>query len=102
MSFRNVEISKKANVYHNGNVTSRSVVNADGKRLTLGVMLPGRYVFNTQASEVIDVTQGHCRVTIGAAASADAYGAGQSFAIPADTRFEIEVDELLDYVCHFG
>ncbi len=25
-----------------------------------------------------------------------------SFALPANTEFEIEVIELLDYVCHYG
>ena len=30
------------------------------------------------------------------------YQAGTSFAIPGDSHFEIEVVDLLDYVCHFG
>ncbi|MBE0435121.1 MAG: DUF1255 family protein, partial [Methylomicrobium sp.] len=45
--FHNVSVIKKANVYHNGNVTSRTVKFADGSIKTLGFMLPGEYTFNT-------------------------------------------------------
>lgn len=101
MSFKNVEVKKKANVYHDGRVTSRTLLSSDGSRKTLGVMLPGTYTFNTEAPEVIDITQGRCRVKLGDE-SWHAYQAGSSFSVPAHTRFEIEVTELLDYVCHFN
>jgi len=29
------------------------------------------------------------------------YQAGESFNVPGNSHFEIEVDDLLDYVCHF-
>ncbi|MGP8089912.1 MAG: pyrimidine/purine nucleoside phosphorylase, partial [Syntrophobacteraceae bacterium] len=45
--FNNVTVVKKANVYFDGNVTSRSIIFADGSRKTLGIMLPGDYEFNT-------------------------------------------------------
>ncbi|MCL5801958.1 MAG: pyrimidine/purine nucleoside phosphorylase [Gammaproteobacteria bacterium] len=102
MSFKNVEVKKKANIYHGGNVTSRTVITTDGKRLTLGVMLPGAYSFNTDEPEVIELTQGKCRIKIGDAGKWSDYSAGQKFSIPAKTRFDIEVTELVDYVCHFG
>ena len=41
--FEHVTVVKKANVYFDGNVTSRTVLFADGTRKTLGVMLPGSY-----------------------------------------------------------
>lgn len=102
MSFKNVEVRKKANVYHGGNVTSRTVITTDGKRLTLGVMLPGAYSFNTDEPEVIELIQGKCRIKIGDAGKWSDYSAGKNFSIPAKTRFDIEVTELVDYVCHFG
>lgn len=101
MSFRNVEVKKKANIYHEGRVTSRTVVTAAGEMKTLGVMLPGTYRFTTQAPESIDVTQGRCRVKIADRAGWQEYQEGESFEIPANSHFEIEVNELLDYVCHF-
>ena len=59
---QDAEIQKKANVYHDGKVTSRTVITPAGEMKALGVMLPGTYRFSTQAPERIDVTQGHCRV----------------------------------------
>ena len=37
--FKNVTVVKKANVYFDGKVTSRTVLFADGTKKTLGVML---------------------------------------------------------------
>jgi uncharacterized protein YaiE (UPF0345 family) len=102
VSFKNVEVGKKANIYHEGRVTSRTVITADGKRLTLGVMLPGRYTFDTGEPELIEVTQGKCRIRIGDAGKWNDYGAGQSFPIPGKTQFDVEVMELVDYICYFG
>ena len=102
MEYKNATIKHKANVYHDGKVTSRTVTTATGEMKTLGVMLPGTYRFSTQASEVVDITQGHCRVKLADDQVWENYEAGQSFDVPANSHFEIEVTELLDYVCHFG
>jgi hypothetical protein len=102
MSFKNVEVRKKANVYHDGRVTSRTIITPQGEMKTLGVMLPGTYRFSTQAPERVDVTQGHCRVKLAGAQHWTDYQAGESFSVPGDSHFEIEVSDLLDYVCHFG
>jgi len=102
MSYRNAEIKKKANVYFDGNVTSRSIVTAGGETKSLGVMLPGSYTFNTGAPEVMEVTEGTCRVRLAGDSEWKDYGAGNSFEVPGDSSFEIEVIALLDYVCHFG
>lgn len=102
MSFKNVEVKKQANVYHEGRVTSRTVITPQGEMKTLGVMLPGMYRFSTQAPESIDITQGHCRVKLADRQTWESYQAGQSFNVPANSHFEIEVVDLLDYVCHFG
>lgn len=102
MSYQNVEVKKKANVYHGGKVTSRTVITPTGEMKTLGVMLPGTYRFTTQAPERIDVTQGSCRVKLADSQQWIEYQAGQSFDIPGNSHFEIEIGEFLDYVCHFG
>ena len=47
--FKNVTIVKKANIYFDGKVTSRTVVFSDGSKKTLGIMLPGDY----EAGEII-------------------------------------------------
>lgn len=102
MDYQNAQIRKKANVYHDGKVTSRSIVTADGEMKTLGVMLPGVYRFSTEAPEVMELTQGRCRVKLADAGDWADYAAGESFNVPGHSHFEIEVTELLDYVCHFG
>ncbi len=102
MSLKNVEIVKKANIYHGGKVTSRSVITPEGEMKTLGVMLPGTYRFSTEAPETIDVTQGQCRVKLDGKQDWVDYEEGDSFSIPANSHFEIEVAELFDYVCHYG
>jgi purine/pyrimidine-nucleoside phosphorylase len=102
MEFRNAVVKKRANVYHGGQVTSRSVITSDGEMKTLGIMLPGVYRFSTEAQEIIDVTQGRCRVRIGDESEWREYAAGETFHIPGNSHFEIEVTELVDYLCHFG
>jgi uncharacterized protein YaiE (UPF0345 family) len=101
MSLKNVEIKKPANVYHEGRVTSRSIITADGEMKTLGIMLPGTYRFHTECGETIDITQGQCRVKIGDKQDWQSYAAGESFSIPAHSAFDIEVTEVFDYVCHY-
>ena len=102
MSFKNVEVKKKANVYFDGKVTSRTITLASGETKTLGVMLPGTYHFNTQAPEVMDVTQGNCKVKLAGEQAWREYKAGQSFNVPGNSSFDIEATTLVDYVCHFG
>ena len=101
MSFKNAEIKKKANVYDGGKVTSRSVTTADGKTLTLGIMLPGSYHFNTGAAEIMELLGGACRVRLAGESDWQGYAEGESFNVPANSSFDIEVTELLDYICHF-
>jgi len=102
MEFKNAVVKKRANIYHGGQVTSRSIVTAEGEMKTLGVMLPGVYRFNTEAPEVMDLIQGRCRVKLADSGEWHEYTAGESFSIPGHSHFEIEVTELIDYVCHFA
>lgn len=102
MSYKNVEVRKKANVYHDGKVTSRTIITGNGEMKTLGVMLPGLYRFSTEAPEVMELTQGKCRVKLAGEDRWSDYAAGESFTVPGNSHFEIEATELLDYVCHFG
>ena len=101
MSFQNVSVIKKANVYHDGKVTSRTVFTSTGAKMTLGVMLSGKYTFTTKEAERIEVTQGHCIVKVDGQSGRKEYKAGEDFHIPANSSFEIEILQLVDYVCHF-
>ena len=100
--FDNVSVIKQANVYFDGRCVSHTVLFPDGSRKTVGVIFPGTLTFNTGAPEVMELNAGRCRVRIGGEAGWKTYAAGESFAIPGNTAFDIEVTETLDYVCHFG
>ena len=56
--YENVHVDKLANIYFNGNVISRNIFLKDGSRKTLGVMLPGKYEFNTDATELMEIISG--------------------------------------------
>ena len=47
-TIKNVELTKKANVYFDGKVTSRSFVDESGLKKSLGIMMPGEYTFGTK------------------------------------------------------
>ena len=81
--FKDVTIIKKASIYFDGMVTSRTVVFADGSRRTLGIMLPGEYAFNTDEKEIIEITSGDIDVLIAASEGWKTIKAGEMFEVPA-------------------
>ena len=56
--FKNVTVVKKANVYFDGKVTSRTLLFPDGSKKTLGMMLPGEYEFGTASKELMEILVG--------------------------------------------
>lgn len=102
MNFSAAEIKKKANIYHDGKVTSRSIVTQQGEMKSLGVMLAGTYRFSTEAAEEMEVLQGECRVKFADGQEWIEYDSGQSFSVPANSYFEIEIPQFLDYICHYA
>ena len=102
MTYDKCSITKKANVYHGGNVTSRSIVTADGEKKTLGFMLAGSYNFSTEAAEIMEVLNGECKVRLAGSDTWHIYSEGMSFNVPANSSFDIEVADMLDYICHFA
>lgn len=100
--FDNVAVVKKANIYFDGKCVSHTVVFPDGTRKSVGVIFPSKLVFNTGAPEIMELNAGRCRVKLPGSAEWTTYGAGEKFSVPANSSFEIETVETLDYVCHFG
>ena len=100
--FDQVSVVKKANVYFDGKCVSHTVLFPDGRRKTLGVIFPSTLTFTTGAPERMELTGGRCRVRIGVGTDWRTYGIGDSFEVPANTAFDIEAFETVDYVCHFG
>lgn len=98
--FENVSITKKANVYFDGQVTSRSVSFQDGSKKTLGIMLPGEYEFNTDAKELMEITSGQMEVLLPGGEWQSIKG-GESFEVPGNSSFQLKVSEISDYCCSF-
>jgi purine/pyrimidine-nucleoside phosphorylase len=99
--FKNVTVVKKANVYFDGKVTSRSVIFPDGSKKTLGVMQPGEYEFSTADAEIMEILSGELDVSLPGAAGWKAVRGGESFEVPANSRFTMKVRTLSDYCCSF-
>ena len=97
--FENVSVVKKANIYFDGKVTSRTVVFANGEKKTLGIMLPGTYTFNTGAAELMEILSGECEVKV--AGKALSVKGGESFEVGANSSFEITCKSVVDYCCSF-
>jgi len=99
--FKGVTVVKKANVYFDGKVTSRTVLFGDGTRKTLGVMLPGEYEFNTGDKELMEIIAGELDVLIPGETEWKKIKGGESFDVPANSRFKVDVKTLTDYCCSF-
>lgn len=99
--FKNVTVVKKANVYFDGKVTSRSVLFPDGSKKTLGIMLPGEYTFNTGEKEIMEILAGDLEVQLPDSPNWRVIKGGTSFEVPAQSAFKLKVRGLTDYCCSF-
>lgn len=99
--FNNVTVIKKANVYFDGKVTSRTIVFADGSKKTLGIMLPGDYEFNTADKEIMDILAGELEVLLPDADGWREVKGGEAFEVPGQSRFSLRVKTITDYCCSF-
>lgn len=99
--FKDVTVLKKANVYFDGKVTSRTVLFGDGTKKTLGVMLPGEYEFNTGDKELMEIMSGDMEVLVAGETAWKKIKGGESFEVPANSKFRLKVKTLSDYCCSF-
>jgi len=99
--FSNVSITKKANVYFDGKVVSRTVTFKDGSTKSLGYMMPGEYSFDTQAAEVMEILDGQLDVLLPNSEQWQAIKGGESFDVPANSNFKLKVQLATDYCCAY-
>jgi purine/pyrimidine-nucleoside phosphorylase len=99
--FSNVTVLKKANVYFDGKVTSRTVVFPDGAKKTLGVMLPGEYEFGTAEKELMEIQSGDLDVLLPGETVWKTFAGGTAFEVPANSKFSLKVRTVTDYCCSF-
>ncbi|HCZ18850.1 pyrimidine/purine nucleoside phosphorylase [Wolinella succinogenes] len=100
-SFENVTVVKKANRYFDDKVTSRTVIFPDGSKKTLGIMLPGSYEFGTDKAEIMEILEGELEVFLPQESKWRTLRGGESFDVPAHSRFSLKVNETVDYCCSY-
>jgi len=99
--FKNVEVELAGNSYFDGAVTSRTVNFADGSKKTLGFMLPGEYEFGTVAAELMEITSGDLDVKLPGSDVWMSVMGGESFNVPANSKFQVKVKTITDYCCSY-
>ena len=99
--FEGVTVVKAANIYFEGKVTSRTVLFANGEKKTLGIMLPGEYEFGTSDAELMEILSGELQVKLPGSDAWLTIVGGQSFEVPANARFGLQVKTVTDYCCSY-
>jgi len=99
--FEQVSVVKKANIYFDGKVTSRTLLFSDGTKKTLGIMLPGEYEFGTAAAELMEMLAGEMDVLLPGEKGWRTVKAGDSFQVSANSRFMLKVKTVVDYCCSY-
>ncbi len=99
--FADVTVQKKANIYFDGKVTSRTLIFADGSMKTLGIMQPGNYEFGTEKKELMEITSGDLEIMLPGADTWQPVKGGESFEVPAESKFSIRIQTVTDYCCSY-
>lgn len=101
VEFSNVTVVKKANIYFDGAVASRTVLFGDGTKKTLGIMQPGEYTFTTGAAEIMEIIAGELLYRVGDSGEWIRVIGGESFQVPPNSAFTMKVATVSDYCCSF-
>jgi uncharacterized protein YaiE (UPF0345 family) len=101
MNFENVSVEVAGNSYFDGAVTSRTLNFADGSRKTLGFMAAGEYEFGTEAAELMEITSGELDYKLNGSDEWITVNGGESFNVPANSKFQVDAKGMVDYCCSY-
>ena len=99
--FKNVAVTKAANFYFDGKVTSRTLTFEDGSVKTLGIMMPGEYEFGTADAEIMEITSGELDVQLPGSDTSVTIKSGGQFEVEANAKFKVNVKTVTDYCCSY-
>jgi len=99
--FKNVTAIKRANLYFDGKVTSRTIIFENGEKKTLGIMMPGTYEFGTVDKELMEITAGFLDAKLPGSDNFVSIKEGDSFSIPSNSKFTVVVKTVVDYCCSY-
>jgi len=97
----NSTIIKKANIYFDGKVTSRSIVLADGSKQSLGIMMVGEYTFDTQEAEIMEIMSGELEIKLTDDSEFRTLHTPETFEVPANSSFDLKIHSITDYCCSY-
>lgn len=98
---KNITITKEANIYYDGKVTSRSIVLEDGSVQSLGIMLPGEYTFGTQQAEIMEMMSGELEIRLPGESEFKRLNTPETFNVPANSSFDLKIHTVTDYCCSY-
>ena len=101
MNFENVSVEIAGNSYFDGAVTSRTVNFSDGSRKTLGFMSIGEYEFGTEQAELMEITSGELDYKLADSNEWIKVKGGESFNVPANSKFQVSAKTMVDYCCSY-
>lgn len=99
-TIENATIVKKANIYYDGKVTSRTVNLADGSTQSLGIMLPGEYTFGTNEAEIMEMLSGELDIKL-PGEEWKTLNTPETFNVPANSSFDLKIKTVTDYCCSY-
>ena len=74
---------------------------SDGIVKTLGIMLPGSFEFGTEQYEIMEITAGEMDVLLPGKTEWQKIHGGESFEVPANSSFKLEVKSIVDFCCSY-
>ena len=88
------------NQYFEGKVASIAFSQPEGPA-TVGVMAPGEYEFGTDSLEIMHVITGKLTVKLPGSEQWEEFAAGTRFTVPANSRFNLRVEQDTAYLCEY-
>lgn len=97
---KDVTITKVANIYYDGAVTSRTLTTQDGEKITLGIMMPGDYTFDTKEAEIMEILSGELEVKL-PGEDWQKIDSPETFNVPPNSSFDLKIKTVSDYCCTY-
>lgn len=97
-----LNVTTQANVYFGGKCVSHSLESANGEKLSVGVVLPAELTFSTGAAETMECVAGACEYRLAGTDQWQTSSPGHTFAIAANSSFDIRVSQAYHYICRYA
>lgn len=100
--FQGVDVITRARLSLGGQRVERTVILPDGEMKSLGLMHPGTYRLQNEEAERLQILAGVARYRLAGEAEWRELREGDTVYLPAQTEYELEVLEHLDFIASLG